>query len=98
MKIEFKNFNNLFKIKQGCVSAIILGAGSSERFGGNKVAYKLDGIPVFIRTLKVFDASPLIDEIVLVVKAEERDSIASDVVKYGPITKLKRIVSGGDTR
>lgn len=98
LKIEFKNFNNLFKIKRGSVSAVILGAGSSERFGGNKVAYKLDGTPVFIRTLKVFDASPYIDEIVLVVKEEECDAIASDVIKYGPIQKLKCIVSGGDTR
>lgn len=80
------------------MSAVVLGAGSSERFGGNKVAYKIDGIPVFIRTLKVFDASPLIDEIVLVVKSEERESIASDVVKYGPVNKLKCIVAGGDTR
>ncbi len=98
MKIEFKNFSNLFKIKRGSVSAVILGAGSSERFGGNKVAYKLDGIPVFIHTLKVFDASPYIDEIVLVVKKEECDAIASDVVKYGPISKLKCIIPGGETR
>ncbi len=98
MKFEFKNFENLFKIKHGSVSAVILGAGSSERFGGNKVAYKLGGVPVFIRTLKVFDASPYIDEIVLVVKEEECDAIASDVIKYGPVKKLKCIIPGGETR
>ncbi len=98
MKIEFKNFENLFKIKRGSVSAVILGAGSSERFGGNKVAYKLCDMPVFMRTLQVFDSSPYIDEIVLVVKEEECDAIAADVIKYGPVGKLKCIIPGGDTR
>ena len=36
-------------------SAVIVAAGSASRMGGiNKIFYELDGIPVIIRTLLVF--------------------------------------------
>ena len=97
MKIEFKNFGNITKIRKNSVSAVILAAGSSERFGGNKIAYKLDSEPVFIRTLKVFETSPYITEIILVAKKEELDNLA-DILKEYEFKKLKKLIAGGKTR
>ena len=79
MKIEFKNFGNIAKIRKNSVSAVILAAGSSERFGGNKIAYKLDAEPVFIKTLKVFETSPYVSEIILVAKKEELGELPEGV-------------------
>ncbi len=96
MKIEFKSFKNLLK-KKITLSAVILAAGASERFGENKIAYKLEGRPVYIRTIEAFEASKKVDEIILVVKKEEVSSVASIVSEYG-FTKLKKVVAGGSTR
>lgn len=96
MKIEFKSFNNLFK-KKITLSAVILAAGASERFGGNKIAYRLEGCPVYIRTIEAFESSKKVDEIVLVVKKDEVASVASVVSEYG-FAKLKKVVAGGSTR
>lgn len=96
LKINFKSSGSLFK-KKGPLSAIILAAGASERFGGNKIAYKLDGIPVYIRTLSTFEASPHVGEIILVVKKEEVAAVASVVAEY-KFKKLRRVISGGSTR
>lgn len=97
LKIEFKNFKNILNGRKKYVSAVILAAGSSERFGGNKIAYKLNGEPVFIRTLKAFESSLYISEIILVVKKEEISDI-SEVISEYEFKKLKNIIAGGSTR
>ena len=53
--------------------AIIPAAGSSKRMQNNisKQYLLLDGIPVLARTFKIFQGSPVIDEIFLMVP--ERD-------------------------
>lgn len=80
-------------------SAVILAAGSGTRMGTEQTKQWLcvDGIPVVIRTLTVFQASRYINEIVLCVKADEFEMYSGIADAYG-ITKLKCVVKGGATR
>ena len=80
-------------------SAVILAAGSGTRMGTEKTKQWLcvDGIPVVIRTLTVFQASRYISEIILCVKEDEIEAYDGVAEKFG-ITKLKCVVKGGATR
>ena len=85
--------------KKQYVSAIILAAGSGTRMGADKTKQwiELDGLPVFAHTLRQFEACPKIKEIILCVKADERELFANAGAIYG-IKKLKAIIVGGSTR
>lgn len=80
-------------------TAIIVAAGSSTRMGGatSKQLLKVNGVPVLARTLKAFDECPLVDEIVLVARPEDEETITALQLTYR-IKKLTQIVAGGDTR
>jgi len=52
--------------KEGKVGAVIVAAGKSERLGEDKIFASLGGRTVLERTLAVFESSPLIDEIAIV--------------------------------
>ncbi len=78
-------------------SAVILAAGSSTRMGRSKQFIELDGIPVVARTLRVFDSTDCISEIILVVKEEELSLYDGFAEKYG-INKPLKVISGGDSR
>lgn len=54
---------------RGRVGAVIVAAGSSRRLGADKMFVDLDGAPLLARTVSVFQSSPQIDEIVLVMSA-----------------------------
>lgn len=79
------------------VTAVIVAGGSGTRFGGDKMRADLLGEPVIIRTLRAFDTSPLVDEIVLVTKADQVEEMAALCARY-VIGKLALIVAGGKTR
>lgn len=85
--------------KKYYTSAIILAAGSSTRMGNDqtKQFIELQGIPVVARTILEFERSPLIDEIIVVAKADEIEKYADFTEKYG-ITKPFKVVEGGETR
>ncbi len=85
--------------KKYYTSAVILAAGSSSRMGGNstKQFLELDGIPVVARTIMEFERSPLIDEIIVVAKADEIEKYDGFAEKYN-ITKPFKVIEGGDTR
>ena len=85
--------------KKYYTSAVILAAGSSSRMGGNstKQFLELCGIPVVARTIIEFERSPLIDEIIVVAKAEEIERYDGFAEKYG-ITKPFKVIEGGETR
>lgn len=65
--------------KREKIAAIIPAAGSGKRMaaGVNKIWLPLDGVPVLDHTLNVFQNSPLIDEIVLVVNQTELSKFKS---------------------
>ena len=56
------------------VSAVILAAGSSRRFGpGDKVVELLGGRPVIVHTVRAFLDHPLVDQVVLVTGEANRE-------------------------
>lgn len=79
--------------------AIILSAGSSTRFGGTtkKQFYLLKGKPVLYYSLKSFNEAKAIDEIVLVTAKEDIEKVKQFVLENN-FSKVKLVVSGGDTR
>ena len=80
------------------VSAVIVSAGNSTRMGGiNKQFLEIDNIPVIVYTIKAFDKSDLIDEIVIVTRESDIESVDALVKKYN-IKKVSGIVCGGETR
>lgn len=91
---------NLFKKsekKEPHCSAVIVAAGSSQRMGSDKLMMKLGEIPVLARTLKAFQSSPLVDEIVVVTRLDKLQEIA-DLCKEYRIDKVSRVIAGGKTR
>ncbi len=80
-------------------SAVICAAGSSTRMGGEttKQFLELDGLPIVARTLMAYQAADTIHEIIVVAREDELPLYADFVDKYG-LTKLTKLVSGGETR
>jgi 2-C-methyl-D-erythritol 4-phosphate cytidylyltransferase len=80
-------------------TAIIVAAGSGQRFGAEKPKQFLEiaGKPLVIHTLSRFEECPSIDEIILVLPAEETSGFLQIAGKYR-LNKLKSVVAGGQTR
>lgn len=83
--------------------AIVVAAGKGTRLGGNrpKQFLELDGIPVIIRTLRQFERSSEINEVVVVLpaplSAKDAETFLSVAREFG-LTKPKQAVAGGATR
>lgn len=79
-------------------SAIIAAAGSSRRMQGqDKLWMPLAGRLTLARTIDVFDASPLIERIVLVLNAD-RTSDAEQLCRQEGWQKIAGIRAGGERR
>jgi len=81
------------------ILAIIPAAGSGTRMGGGtpKQFLSLEGVPIFIHTLRKFDAAHAIDEVVLAVREDETER-ARQALTVERFTKPVRLTSGGGTR
>lgn len=81
------------------VAAVIVAAGTGSRFGGpvNKPYLSLNGRPVLVWVLDVFENLGFIQEIVVVVRPEELERCQALVSKYC-FQKVKRIAPGGIRR
>ena len=81
------------------VTAIGPAAGMGRRFGGQKgkTLHLLSGKPLLVWVLEAFQKCGRVDEILPVLKAEDRKAGWELVEHYG-ITKVKRIVTGGRER
>lgn len=79
--------------------AILLAAGSGHRFGGDtpKQFIDLAGRPVFEHSLLAFGLAAAIDEIVVVVSEEHRDSVRR-IIAAGNHRKVSDVILGGRTR
>ena len=90
---------NLLKKKEKppVCSVVIVAAGSSQRMGGDKLTMKLGAAPVLGRTILAFENSPLVDEIILVTRADRLEEIA-DLCHRNGMHKVRQVVSGGATR
>ena len=79
--------------------AIIAAAGAGTRMASDrpKQFLLLAGTPVIFHTLKVFEQCDSIDEVIVVLPAEESAGFLSLAGKFG-VRKLARVVPGGTTR
>ncbi len=86
-------------MKEKC-TAIVLAAGSGKRMGTQVRKQYLDiwGKPVLYYSLKCFEDSRVIDEVILVTGAGEIEYCRDEIVKKYNFTKVCRIVAGGDER
>lgn len=82
------------------ITAIIPAAGFGRRMGHSipKQFLLLDGIPVLVHTLKVFESSPLIDEICLVVPPGMEERCRVELLEPYRMKKVGRVIPGGETR
>lgn len=78
---------------------IVLAAGKGKRMkaGKNKQFIELEGKPVIIHTLSVFEADPWCSEIKLVINEKEKD-IFKELLHQYPVQKIKEMVIGGGER
>jgi 2-C-methyl-D-erythritol 4-phosphate cytidylyltransferase len=81
------------------VLAIIPAAGTGIRMGGAtpKQFLSLEGVPIFVHTLRKFVASDAIDEIFLALRPEDMERAQTDVEREH-FPKPVRLVCGGATR
>lgn len=79
--------------------AIVVAAGQGTRMGGEKPKQfrLLAGLPVIIHTLRRFEDSAAIGDVIAVVPAAERAEFLLIAGKFG-LRKLLRVVAGGHTR
>ena len=82
------------------VAAVIPAAGSGRRMGRSppKQFLRLDGVPILVHTLKVFEASPLIHEVCLVVPQGREKQCREELLEPYGLKKVTQTVPGGATR
>ena len=100
--MELKKILNVFRAASGTpdkqfTSAVIAAAGSSTRFGENKQTQKILDVPVLIHTLRAYEASECIDEIIIVTKKDDIELWKAQCELYS-IKKVTKIIEGGKTR
>lgn len=80
-------------------TAIIAAAGSGNRMASDrpKQFLQLAGVPIIFHTLKPFEQCDSIQEVIVVLPAEESAGFLSMAGGYG-LRKLSRVVPGGATR
>jgi len=79
-------------------TAIIVAAGRGLRFGEQPKQFApILGKPLLIHTLEKFEASPAIDDIVLVLSADGKEAFERLREQF-PVHKVSSVVAGGDTR
>lgn len=86
-------------LKKRC-TAIVLAAGQGKRMGTKvqKQYLEIEGKPVLYYSLKAFEDSSIIDDVILVVGREQEEYCQKEIVeKYG-FQKVRNIVEGGAER
>ncbi|MBX7156763.1 MAG: 2-C-methyl-D-erythritol 4-phosphate cytidylyltransferase [Verrucomicrobiae bacterium] len=78
------------------ISAVVVAAGSSRRMGKDKLFLPLCGKPVFFYCLEIFEAHPLITEIIMVTRSEAKTLFQNHLPET--ITKVKQWIEGGKER
>ncbi|MDZ5713754.1 2-C-methyl-D-erythritol 4-phosphate cytidylyltransferase [Jeotgalibacillus haloalkalitolerans] len=78
---------------------VIPAAGRGKRMGAdrNKLLLELNGVPVIIHTLRVFEDDPLCSGIILAIHPDDRDTLEQLLTQYD-IKKVTHMVQGGEER
>lgn len=81
------------------ITAVIVAAGIGARMGGpvNKHLLLLAGKPVLAHTLAVFEACPVVDNVILVGGLDRLAVYQQMVMDFG-FAKVSAVVAGGETR
>lgn len=81
-------------------AAVIAAAGNSRRFGRmeNKLFAEIAGRPLLAWTISRFETATSVQSITLVVSEEHMLSVGHDIVDRYEFSKVKNIVSGGNSR
>ncbi len=88
----------LVDLKRPRCAAVIVAAGSASRMQGiDKIMADLCGIPVVVHTIRAFEKSPVIDEIVVVVRKDRAEEMKAMLEPYR-LTKVTAVVPGGEDR
>ncbi len=88
----------LCKAKLPRASAVIVAAGSSRRMQGvDKICVELGGSPVILRSIAAFEASPFIDEIIVVTREDLIPVVGRLCADFG-MKKVRCVVKGGENR
>ena len=79
---------------------IIPAGGTGRRMGGEipKQYLSLAGIPILVHTLREFQRSPFVDEIILVVPEGDVTDVRRDLVERYDLAKVSLVVAGGRER
>ena len=82
------------------ITVIIVAAGMGTRMGAKTTKQLIDlgGRPILWHTIKAFEGMVDINEIILVVKAEERAYIIETMIKPSGFSKVSAVVVGGKER
>ena len=79
-------------------AAVIVAAGTGQRMQGvDKIMTELAGEPVIVHTVRAFENSPCIDEIVVVARRDQVETM-ENLLRDRGFSKVKAVVPGGDTR
>mgnify|MGYP001365092819 CR=1 FL=1 len=80
--------------------AIIPAGGAGRRFNAGKAKQylSLNGLPVLVHALKVFEQTEDIDEIILVVPETDIKSVRDKLISINNLQKVAKIVPGGAKR
>ena len=80
-------------------SVVLLAAGSGSRFAADrqKQFVEIEGMPVVVRSAKLFNDCDLVSEIVVVTVGNEVDGCRKILSDWG-IHKVTKVVAGGSTR
>ncbi len=81
-------------------SVVIVAAGSGSRIDDTvkKQFMPIGGAPMLVRSVRAFADCDFIDEIIIVVGAEDVDYCAEEMVGKFKLSKVSAIVAGGDVR
>lgn len=78
-------------------SAVIVAAGNSTRMGMDKIFLPLNTVPAIVYTLKAFECSETIDEVILVCK-DDHVSTLREIIQNHNIKKVTNLTPGGSSR
>jgi len=80
--------------------AIIPAAGSGNRMNRDvsKQYLTLAGKPILVCTLEVFEASPLVDALLVVVPSQDVESVRTDILAPWHLKKVAGLIPGGKER
>jgi 2-C-methyl-D-erythritol 4-phosphate cytidylyltransferase len=80
--------------------AIVPAAGSGNRMGRDvsKQYLSLGGTPLLVHTLKVFEKSPLVDAILVVVPPQDIEFVRNTVLAPWDMKKVAGVIPGGKER